>query len=256
MSIDLSKLLPTKDIQPPRIVLYGPPKIGKTTFAASIPNNLIIDAEGGSGAAKVARIKKEELPNFSSLIGVLTDLYTQQHTFTAVTLDSIDWIEQLIFDAAAQEHGKTSIADVGYGAGYSTAQNLWKQLLEGLDALRKDKGIMPVMIAHEQVKIYNNPLGDNYDRYSLKLRSSDKGSSSESIIKEWSDLIGFINKETFVRKEKNGLKETKKAATSDRVFIYTRESPAYLAGNRYNLPDQLPFSWEVLSEALIKGMAS
>lgn len=252
--IDLTKLKPTKDIQPPRIVLYGPPKCGKTTFAASIPNNLLLDVEGGSGAVDVSRVRKEELPTFASIMEVLESLYTQDHQFSAVTLDTIDWIEALIFDAAAKEHGKTSIADVGYGAGYVTAQNLWKQLYEALDALRVHKGIMPLILAHELIKVYNNPMTESYDRYGLKLRTNDKGASSESILKEWSDIVGFVNKETFVRKEKQGMKENKKASTSERVFIYTRESPAYLAGNRYNLPEQIPFDWASLSDALSKAM--
>lgn len=248
--LDLANIKPTLDLQPPRIVIYGPPKIGKSTFAASIPNNLLLDVEGGSGALQVARIRKEELDTFGKVMDVLEGLYTQEHQFSTITLDTIDWVENLIFEAAAKEHGKSSIADVGYGAGYVTAQNLWKQLYEALDALRMHKGIMPLIIAHEIVKVYNNPMTESYDRYGLKLRTNDKGSSSESILKEWSDVIGFINKETFVRKEKQGLKENKKASTSDRVFIYTRESPAYLAGNRFNLPDQIPFDYPSFSEAL------
>lgn len=252
---NLSEITVTKNILPPRIVIYGPPKIGKTTFASMIPNNLNLDVEGGSGAVNMARIEKSKLGSFDDFMGVLGDLYNQNHNFTTLTIDTIDWLEALIFAQAAKEHGKTSIADVGYGAGYVTAQNLWRQVLEGLDALREEKGIMPIMIAHEQIKTYNNPLTESYDRYSLKLRSNDKGSSSESIIKEWADAILFVNKETFVRKEKAGMKETKKAATSDRVFIHTQESPAYLAGNRYGLPAQIEFNWEALSAALTTALA-
>lgn len=256
MTINLANRTPQKDILPPRVVLYGPPKIGKTTFASCIPHNLLIDVEGGSGAVEIARVKKEEVPTFDELMGVIEGLYSQQHAFTTVTFDSIDWVEQLVFDSAAKEHQKTSIADVGYGAGYVTAQNKWKQMLEALDWLRKEKGIMVLFLAHEQIKTYNNPLGENYDRYGLKLRSNDKGSSSESIIKEWADVVAFVNKETFIRKEKAGMKETKKGTTSDRVFIHTCESPAYLAGNRYNLPEQIPFSWADFSEALNTAMTS
>lgn len=253
-AINLSEIKVSKAILPPRIVLYGPPKIGKTTFAASIPHNLILDVEGGSGAVDVARIEKEKLNTYQDFMDIIYGLYQQQHSFQTITIDTVDWLEALIFNRAAQEHGKTSIADVGYGAGYVTAQNLWKEVLEGLDALRRDKGIMPLLIAHEQIKVYNNPMTESYDRYNLKLRSNDKGSSSESIIKEWSDVICFVNKETFVRKEKTGMKEVKKANTTDRVFIHTQETPAYLAGNRFGLPAQIDFSWLALSEALTTAL--
>lgn len=254
MSINLAERKPTKNIMPPRIVLYGPPKIGKTTLVSQIPHNIMLDFEGGSGAVDMARVEKNELSTYDEFLGVLQGLGEQEHNFSAVTLDTADWLEALIFTEAARQHNKTSIADVPYGAGYVTAQNLWRQTLEILDYLREHKGIMPILLAHEQQKLYSNPMGDNYDRFGLKLRTNDKGASSESIIKEWSDVIGFINRETFVTKEKNGLKESKKGKTNDRVFIHLQETPAFLAGNRYGLPAQVEFSWEALSAALTTAL--
>jgi hypothetical protein len=236
--------------------MYGPPKIGKTHLASTIPNNIILDVEGGSGFHNAARIEKSELDSYDKFMGALEGLYTQEHPFNICTLDTIDWIETLLFEQAAKEHGKTSIADVGYGAGYATAQTLWKTVLSALDDLRVHKGIMIIMLAHEVITRYDNPLTESYDRYTMKLRNNDKGSSSASIIKEWADGILFVNKETFVTKKKEGLKEIKKAGTSERVFFHTQESPAYLAGNRFGLPATIPFDWPSLEAELNKAMTT
>jgi hypothetical protein len=37
--------------------------------------------------------------------------------------------------------------------------------------------------------------------------------------------------------------------TGDRL-IYTTEKPAYLAKNRYGLPDSIPLSWDAFQNAL------
>ena len=38
MAFDLSSITRGKRLRAPKIVVYGPPKIGKSTFAASAPN--------------------------------------------------------------------------------------------------------------------------------------------------------------------------------------------------------------------------
>lgn len=257
MSIDLNAITAKKNILPPRLVIYGPPKIGKTTLLASIPHNLLVDVEGGSNFQNVARIEKEQVATFDQYLDLIGDLYTQNHNFTTFSTDTVDWLETIVFAKAAEIHGRSTIADVDYGKGFATAQNLWKQLLDGLDALRKDKGMMILMAAHEQIRVYNNPMTESYDRYTLKLQDKDKGSSTASLIKEWADGILFVNKETFVRKEKadTGKKEIKKGIGGDRVFFHTQESPAFVAGNRIGLPAQIPFTWEALSEALTTALS-
>jgi hypothetical protein len=44
---------------------------------------------------------------------------------------------------------------------------------------------------------------------------------------------------------------TTKAVSGDRV-IYAVEKPAYLAKNRYGLPESLPFEWETVREEMLK----
>ena len=49
MSI-LSKYSRGKRIKAPKVVVYGGPKIGKSTFCAQIPGAIVIDIEGGLDA--------------------------------------------------------------------------------------------------------------------------------------------------------------------------------------------------------------
>lgn len=256
--LNLSQLQPTRSILPPRIVLYGPTKIGKTTFASTIPGALLLDVEGGSGFLNMARIDRDRLDSYQGFMNTLQQIYEQEHHFTTLVIDTVDWLESLLFAQAAKEHNKTSIADVSYGAGYATAMNLWKEILYGLDLLREHKKMGIILLAHEQIRRYDNPLTDSYDRYSLKLHDKDKGSSSVSIIKEWVDAILFVNTEVFVKSEKIGGTKADpvkkgRGKAGDRV-LHTTESPAFLAGNRYGLPEVLPFTWEALSGALNQAM--
>jgi hypothetical protein len=245
----LSAIKPSKAILPPRIVLYGTAKCGKTTFSSTIPNNLILDVEGGSGAVNVARVEREKLDTFDKFMGVLKAVFEQKHDFTSVTIDTADVLEQIIFTHAAKEHGKNSIADVGYGAGYVTAVNIWKQVLQGLDMLNQERKMMVILIAHDVVRRHDDPITESYDRYNLSLH--DK---TVNIIKAWADIIAFANNEVFVKSEEVGFKNKVRRGKAGERMLHLIESPAFIAGNRYGLPEAVPFSWEALSESLSEAL--
>ena len=260
--VDLVNLKASRAILPPRIVIYGPPKIGKTTLASTIPHCVILDYEGGSGFANVARIDKDDLDTFDKTQKVLQDLCTQDHPFQAVVIDTVDWMQAIVSEEAAKEHssGEKTYAtaeDVPYRAGVVTMQNIFKtQILDALDYLRKNKNMMIVLLAHECIRRYDNPTTESYDRYTLKLQENNKGVGVCSLLKEWSDAILFANQETFVRKEQIGMKkQAKKASTSNNIILHTQESPAYLAGNRFGLPAQLPFNWPAIEQAITTAMS-
>jgi hypothetical protein len=244
MPINLSEIKPTRAILPPRLVVYGPPKIGKTTLLASIPEVLILDVEGGSGALDVARVEKDRLTTLGDVHATLDALLTQDHSFAAVGIDSADWLEALIGRQIAAEAGKVSLEDIPYQAGHKKLPELWKHLFAKLNTLRERKGMAIIFIAHDCVKTYNDPLSEAYDRHQLKMHRQ-----SSDILTEWADCLFFANQTVHLDKKNAGFNRTiVKGKAGDRV-LHTVESPAYQAGNRYGLPEELPLSWAAFIDA-------
>ncbi len=254
--INLSEISASKKIEPPRILLYGPPKTGKTTFASQIPGAIILDVEGGSGYQSVARITKDQLATYGDFLEALGALATQEHNFSTVVIDTVDWLEQLIFAQVAAEAKVDAIEDIGYGKGYGTAYNLWKQTLETLDWLRVNKGMAVLMIAHSQIRKYSDPLRESYDIFGIKLHDKDKGQSSASLVREWCDCILFVNQQVMEHKEDAGFNKKVVKAKGGNIIIHTVAQPAFQAGNRWGLPAEIPFSWDAFSNALNERMTN
>ena len=69
---------------------------------------------------------------------------------------------------------------------------------------------------------------------------------------EHSDACFFASfKLGTVKVQGKGGNMTTKAVSGERV-VYTQEKPAYLAKNRYGLPEELPMEWSVIREEMLK----
>jgi len=242
--LNLSEIKPARAILPPRLVVYGSPKVGKTSFAASIPDNLILDLEGGSGALPVARVEKDKIATLADVLDVLDALATQEHSFGAVTLDSADWLETLIGNQIAAEAGKRHLEDIPYQAGHKKLPDLWKQVFDKLTVLREQRGMVVVFIAHDTVKRYDSPLTESYDRHQLKMHKQ-----SADILTEWVDCLLFARQKVYIDKADVGFKKTIKRGVGGERVLHTVESPAFAAGNRYGMPEELPLDWASFIQA-------
>jgi hypothetical protein len=243
---DLSTLRKGRQNRPPRVVVYGPHGIGKSTFANEA-SAVFIPTEDGLTNIDLRAGAFPLCATLQDVYAALGALAEQKHDHGAVAIDTLDWLERLVHAEICRREKVDSIerAAGGSGKGYKLALDEWHRLFEALDELR-DSGMAVILLAHARVVEYANPMGESYDRYQLDLHSS-KSLSTSARVMEWADCVMFANHKVLSRKGDDG--RSKGIGTGERV-MFTEERPAFQAKNRYSLPAELPFSWAAFVDAL------
>ena len=225
---------------PRRCLIYGTNGIGKSTFASRAENPIFIKTEDG-----VDDIDTSSFPicsSFDEVVNQIRTLINEAHEYKTVCIDSLDWLEKLIFSKVAEDNHKKNITEIGYYSGYSIALDCWQKILDGLDALR-DKGMDIILIAHSKIEKYESPDQEGYDRYLPNLHKF-----AVPVICEWCDEVFFANYIAYTNK-KDGEKRAKAMGTGERIMM-CQERPAFTAKNRLDMPDSIPFSYSGYKEAM------
>lgn len=263
MAISLESIQKTKHSTPPRILIHGPEKVGKSTFFAGglvngaqrqgAPNPIYIRTEDGLNGIDTDAFPLAE--SYQDVIAALDVLIQQEHEFSTVVIDSADWLETLIHQKVCQDDGVKTIelAGGGYGKGYSVAQNHWREFIGKLDYLNKYKGMIVGIICHSIVVPFNDPEHEPYDRYEMKLHQPKKGKGARDLLLEWADIAGFAQRKIFVSKKDaaNGNKIARGTNAPESNRLHLVGSPAFVAGNRYSLPPVIDLDWQGLMDAMI-----
>lgn len=242
-----------KQFRPLRVIIYGPDGVGKTAFAMGARPPRFdrgaedvavimteVGAEAIDGSFRFPRAERWE-----DVTEQLAELQKQSHPYKKLVIDSVDWLEGLARDYVCRKEKRSSIEDFAYGKGYSMVFDEMRALVMRLEALRDQKEMHIIGVAHSTVRNFKNPEGDDFDRYELKLQAT-KNSSVVGLWREWPDYVLFANWETLTNKLKNG---TVKGITGERV-LYTQHAATYDAKSRIALPERLPLSWGAFASAV------
>lgn len=220
--------------RPLRVLLYGVEGIGKSTFGACAPAPIFLAPEDGTAHLDVHRLPVPE--TWDEVLEAPRMLAAGGHPYRTLVVDTVDWVEPLLWEHICQRDGKTDIEAYGYGKGYVAALDQWRVFVAELERLREKTGMAVILLAHSWVKPFKNPEGDDFDRYELKVHAKAGG-----LLKEWTDCVLFANWETFAAKDER-TKRVKGVSTGARL-IYTTRTAAYDAKNRYDLPESLSLDW-------------
>jgi len=227
----------------PRIVVYGPPGIGKTWLGADAPNPVFLQTESGLGE------RETDTPHFPLVKDVLSvneilDALLGEHDRQTLVIDTADWLDHMIADAVYASH---SPQELGYGKDQVIISEWWRKLLDKMNALR-ERGMATLFLAHSQIKSMNAPDSAGYDRYVPKL--SKAGTAA---LQEWADAVLFAHQPVAIIQEEGGFNRKRTRGIGAETVLCTRPNAAYIAKNRYNLPEQIPFgagqpnAWDVIN---------
>lgn len=246
MSI-LSKIVTRSARRALRVMLHGPPGVGKTTWAAQAPGALILTpaSEDGLGELEVPRLVVSSWREAEQAVDALIE--ARGGGYGTIVVDTMSSMEALGYAEVCRGLDVASIEDARYGRGYTAALELHQRLQGKLEALR-GQGINIILLCQSRVKAVQDPLGSPYDRVEPALHEK-----VSQLWTAWADVVALAWVDVEVRKQ-GGRREAADPFKKGRAVDAARRlrldaGPAGVAKSRLYLPEHLPLEWPAFAEA-------
>lgn len=220
----------------PFVVIYGEPGVGKTSLALEFPDPFFLSLENGlPKGTTVKGFGPDKLPDLHAVFDTLRSLYEEQHEFKTVVIDTASVLQNYILKEVKARAGGKALENISYGKGYVMLSEITGEVINWLTAIN-DTGISIVILAHSDVKRYDDPETVSYDKLKLKL---DK--RIESIINETSHCILCVKRDIKVREDDEESKFNNRvhAEGGQTRWIHTDGRAAFTAKNRYKMPPRI-----------------
>lgn len=214
------------------MLLYGAPKIGKSTFCSRAQDALFVATEPGLNHLEVASVQVNTWREFLETMALLAK---GGHSFKILVIDTIDKLCDFC-DLEICDNAKVrTLGDMDFGKGYVVYKNELKRVFQKVFAL--DMGV--ILTSHAQLIEVDTPIG----RQTKWMPTFEK--RAREILMPMVDIIGFA--QNVVSLNSAGVRvETR--------VLQTKTSSLWEAGDRTGrLPESLPFAYQAFEQALTKA---
>jgi hypothetical protein len=173
--------------------------------------------------------------SFVDLMNTLRAVYKESHGFKAVVIDSLDAMEPMVFQETCIRNNWKSIEAPGFGKGYVAAADTWRLFVHACNALRRDRGILVLWLALAEAVIHEEPGVPPFRKYGLRLQKR-----SESLLTQSADAVLFLNTKATIKEIDSGFNQKTYIADGGGTrWLYTDSRPAFMAKNRFNMPEAI-----------------
>jgi hypothetical protein len=228
--------------RPFSVCLYGPPKIGKTTWAAQAPGVLFLRTED-----RLDHIDADKLPlckSWRDVIDQLGQVAKEDHEYKTLAFDSLTSAERLLHEHVARAANRATVAEIDYGKGYVAAVNEFRRVLDAFTFLRDKRAMNIIAIGHSAVEKQENPGESSFDRYMLDLNKH-----ARALVQQSFDNLFLAVEEVKTVEEKAAFGK-KNRAVGRVVKMIVSSTPRAVAGNSLSIQDEeAPFSFDWFAKA-------
>tara|TARA_R110001583_G_scaffold43049_2_gene136854 strand:- start:554 stop:1252 length:699 start_codon:yes stop_codon:yes gene_type:complete len=192
--------LPTEKVKasrksPKNMIIYGAPKIGKTTVLSQLDDCLIIDLEDGSDMVDALKVKANSL---SDLQAIGAAIMKEGRPYKYIAIDTISKLEEWCESYAKQIYMKTpmgknfdqknpgaSVLSLPNGAGYLYLRIAYKEWMDKLNKLADHV----ILVGHLKDKMLEKKGKE------VAVKDLDLTGKLKQITCTNSDAIGYIYRE-------------------------------------------------------------
>lgn len=236
--IDIFSLKPpeiSRSLKGKYLLIYGAPKIGKTSFACQCDRALVCAFELGTNAIPNQTIRVQPIQKWLDFKKVVKQLHQPQakEKFDTVVIDTIGIAASACETYVCQQLGVETLKAAAWGAGYTKFKKELSETLREITML----GFGLIIVAHSK----NISTGEeDAEGNTIYKVGPDIPNMAANIVNALVDIIGYIGVEDYDPVTKRGNR-----------FLYTTDSPTITAGSRYGyLAPRIPFGYKQLVDAI------
>lgn len=220
-------MLPTQkthkqtDFAKSNVLIYGAPKVGKTSFAAQFPHALFLATEAGHNFVSVHKV---DIAKWEDVYELGKALKSEKHEFKTLVIDIADYFYKHCELYVMKKQGVTHPSDLEFGKGYSMVKDEFIRVVNALNYA----GFGLTFISHAKEKT----MSTKSEKWTVQ--GSSMGASAEAVICGLCDFILYFY-----------------VGSEGKRMIRTKPTKHLLAGDRSGkLPEMIDLNYETFIKTL------